>query len=187
MVAIYFIIFGLFIVVIKYLYINREIKVEQALLEKFYVNEEVMKNSDDMVNLDTEWVDNYIAVLKIPKINLEKGLYEISSPNNNVDKNIQILEGSSMPDVENSNLILASHSGNSLVSYFNNLSKLEVLDEVIIIYKGAEYKYTVINFYLVKKTGKLEIIRNSGKNTLTLITCYGDDLQIVFICELKKY
>ena len=37
---------------------------------------------------------DYIAVIKIPKINLEKGLYDVNDINNNVDKNIQILKSS---------------------------------------------------------------------------------------------
>ena len=51
---------------------------------------------------------NYIATIKIPKINLEKGLVEPSSDLNNIKYGIQILKDSSMPNKEKSNLILAS-------------------------------------------------------------------------------
>ena len=55
---------------------------------------------------------DYIAVLKIPKINLERGLVDRNSYSNNVNYNIQILSNSSMPDEKNGNVILAAHSGN---------------------------------------------------------------------------
>ena len=41
-----------------------------------------------------------------------------------------------------------------------------------------------MNSYKVKKTGQVDIIRNNDKNTLTLITCYGEDKQLIVICEL---
>ena len=41
-----------------------------------------------------------------------------------------------------------------------------------------------MNIYQVEKTGKVDIIRNKEKTTLTLITCSGDNEQLVVICEL---
>ena len=131
--------------------------------------------------------ETYIAVLKIPKIKLEKGLYDLKSANNNVDKNIQIVSGSSMPDIKNSNLILASHSGNAKISYFKNLNKLELNDKVSIDYKGNTYNYSVVNKYEIAKTGQAKIIRNKNTNTLTLITCvHNTDKQLIVICDMDK-
>lgn len=127
---------------------------------------------------------NYIAVLKIDKINLEKGLYEIGNSLNKVDHNIEILSGSNMPDVENGNLVLASHNGYLKESYFRNLYKVEIHDKISVFYDSYEYIYEVINTYKVEKTGTVKVIRNNNKNTLTLITCSGDNEQLVVICEL---
>lgn len=130
---------------------------------------------------------NYIAILKIPKIGLERGLVAKDSYYNNVNRNIKILNESDMPDQENGNVILAAHSGSGRVAFFKNLDKLQIDDTVSIFYKGYEYKYRMINTYDIEKTGTAEITRNAQKSTLTLITCrHNTNKQIVIICELVE-
>lgn len=129
----------------------------------------------------------YIAVLKIPKINLERGLVDPSSYLNNIDYNVQILKNSAMPDQKYGNVMLAAHSGNARVSYFRNLDKLSINDEVSIDYKGHTYTYKVVNIYDIDKTGKAQIFRNKNTNTLTLVTCrHNTEKQIIIICELSN-
>ena len=162
-------------------------KKEQEILDTFYEEQEEIKEiiEDNKEDIEKVKVDsNYIAVLKIDKINLEKGLYEIGNSLNNVDHNIEILSGSNMPDVENGNLVLASHNGYLKESYFRKLYKLEIHDKVSVFYDCYEYVYEVINTYKVEKTGTVKVIRNNNKTTLTLITCSGDTEQLVVICEL---
>ena len=169
-------------------------KQEDVKIEEFFEQQEEIENTDESEIeevKDTEQKtvsckpQNYIAVIKIPKIGLEKGLYSKESSSNNVNKNIQILKEADMPDVESGNFILASHSGNGRISYFRNLYKLNADDEISIFYNGFEYKYKVVNIYDVEKTGTANIVRNAEKNTLTLITCrHNTNKQIVVICEL---
>lgn len=183
---------GISILSFKFYIYYKDVKLEKNILNEFYEEQEVIKeniddlNEDNQVEVKEEIIDttNYVAVLKIPKINLEKGLVAKDSIDNNVEKNIQILNESSMPDKENGNVILAGHNGNGSTSYFRNIYKLSLDDEVSIYYNGYEYKYKVMNSYKVKKTGQVDIIRNNDKNTLTLITCYGEDKQLIVICEL---
>lgn len=171
----------------------RDIK-ESKAIKDFYISEEEYVDVDLKIEESTSTTskvkkekENYIAVLKIPKIKLEKGLYNLKSANNDVDKNIQIVSGSSMPDIKNSNLILASHSGNAKISYFKNLNKLEINDKVSIDYKGKTYNYSVVNKYEIAKTGQAKIIRNKNTNTLTLITCvHNTDKQLIVICDIEK-
>lgn len=160
---------------------------EQKNLDDFYKEQEEIKEiiKDNKEDIEKVKVDsNYIAVLKIDKINLEKGLYEIGNSLNNVDHNIEILSGSNMPNVENGNLVLASHNGYLKESYFRNLYRLEIHDKVSVFYDCYEYVYEVINIYKVEKTGTVKVIRNNNKNTLTLITCSGDNEQLVVVAEL---
>lgn len=160
---------------------------EQKNLDYFYEKQEEIKEiiEDNKEDIEKVKVDsNYIAVLKIDKINLEKGLYEIGNSLNNVDHNIEILSGSNMPDVENGNLVLASHNGYLKESYFRNLYKVEIHDKISVFYDSYEYIYEVINTYKVEKTGTVKVIRNNNKNTLTLITCSGDNEQLVVVAEL---
>lgn len=128
----------------------------------------------------------YIGVLEIPKIGLKRGFLDINSKYNNVSRNITVIESSRMPDQENGNLILAAHSGNCYVCFFNKLWKLSTGDSAIVTYNDIRYTYNIVDIYNVSKTGTVEIKRNTSKNTLTLITCThnSDTEQTVYILEL---
>ena len=128
---------------------------------------------------------NYIGILEIPNINLKQGFLDINSKYNHVDYNIAIIQTSTYPDVDKGNFILASHSGNSYISYFRNLYKLGVGDQAYIYYNNIKYTYQIVNIYNVEKTGKVAIYRNSNATCLTLITCTkdSDTEQTVYILE----
>lgn len=180
----------------KYLYNFIQDKKEEQLIDTFYeeqeeieedTNEDVEEDTTPEVTSTNPSTVNYIAVIKIPKLGLEKGLCSKGSYCNNVNRNIQILNESDYPDKEKGNVMLAGHSGNGRVSYFKNLYKLTTNDEVNIFYNGSEYKYKVVNMYDVEKTGTANIVRNAEKNTLTLITCrHNTNKQIIVICELVE-
>jgi len=165
-------------------------KKESNALSNFYIQEEkkndtiqVQNNKENRMTSNLE----YIAVLKIPKIKLEKGLVAKDSKYNNIDYGIKILKESDSPDVINGNVILAAHSGTADISYFNNLDKLKTNDEVLILYNGKTYQYKIVNIYDIDKTGKAKINRNNNKSTITLITCRnGTNKQIVLIGELQN-
>ncbi len=167
---------------------------EEDALKTFYIEEEQINNEVEQLEepIKKEEVKEqrkieYIAVLKIPKINLERGLVDPSSYLNNIDYNVQILKNSAMPDQKYGNVMLAAHSGNARVSYFRNLDKLSINDEVSIDYKGHTYTYKVVNIYDIDKTGKAQIFRNKNTNTLTLVTCrHNTEKQIIIICELSN-
>ena len=178
---------------------------EEKSLEQFYIKEEQIIDKNDKTTSDevekenkTKVKYNYIAVLKIPKINLEKGLVEKSSKYNNINYGVQIkynninygvqiLKESDSPDVINGNVILAAHSGTANISYFRNLDKLDLGDDAIIYYQGNTYNYKVVKKYDADKTGKINIKRDRNTSTLTLITCrHNTDKQIVIILELQN-
>ena len=162
---------------------------EDLAIEEFYHEEEteeiIEEIKDEPKEINKEERINYIAVLKIPKIKLVRGLVDRNSYQNNIKYNVQILKDSSMPDEAKGNVILAAHSGNARISYFRNLDKLAIGDDVSIEYKSVTYNYKVVDIYLIDKTGTAEIIRNKDKNTLTLITCkHNTNKQIIVIAEL---
>ncbi len=128
----------------------------------------------------------YVGYLNIPKINLQRGFTDINSKYNKVSKNIYVHPSSSYPDKVNGNLILASHSGTSSISFFKNLYKLELNDDVYVNYNNKDYHYKVTDIYTDVKDGDIGIRRNKNKTTLTLITCTKNDktTQTVYICEL---
>ena len=135
-----------------------------------------------------EVTNNYIGYLTIPKINLKKGFLDKRSPDNDVEKNILVVEGSSYPTKEKGNLILAGHSGTGWKAFFNDLYKLNKGDKAIVTYKGKTYTYKITNIYTQPKVGKIAIYRNYDKTTLTLITCTNHDstTQTIYIAELES-
>ena len=149
---------------------------EETIQEEVFV--EVENKNVDETNYD------YIAVLEIPKINLKRGLSQ-DKYYNNVNRNVEILKGSTMPNISKGNFILAGHSGSGRVAYFRNLNKLTIGDISYIYYGGIKYTYKVNNIYDIEKTGTATITRDLNKTTLTMINCrHNTNKQIVIISEL---
>jgi len=163
--------------------INEEDIVENSITEE--ENNAVQTEQDNNITENKTDFEPYIGILKIPKINLERGFYDKGSSLNNVDRNILFHSNSSYPDEANGNVILASHSGTSSISYFKKLYQLEKDDLAYITYKGNTYTYKVINIYYEEKDGNVAIYRDKSKTILTLITCTKDDStkQTVYILE----
>ena len=154
--------------------------------DKKVVNEEIKNEGAIKIEkVKNVRSDDYLGIIEIPKINLQKRLYDINSYQNDVNKNIEILDSSDMPNVLGGNLILAAHNGNTSVGYFRNLHKLKLGDEVNISYNDVNYTYEITKIYDVLKTGKVNIKRDKSKTTITLITCLGNDRQLVVIGYLK--
>lgn len=168
------------------------------LLEQEIVISEELDEVDDEVPTTTVAVtnpssnedrrDNYIGYLEVPDVNIKRGFVALDSKYNSVGYNVMLIEGSEMPDVKNGNLILAAHRGNSSVSFFDKLYKLNMGAEASVTYNSKKYTYKLKYVYTVPKVGKITISRNGDINTLTLITCTRDDkkTQTVFVFELES-
>ncbi len=184
---------GISLITIKYIVDINESNLEEESLNTFYdkqiieeviIDEETNEILEEPAEKNNQSVINYIAVIKIPKINLEKGLVAKDNYLNNVNKNIEILDESDMPDTEKGNFILASHSGYGSSAYFKNLHKLNQDDKITIYYNQTQYEYKVVNMYHIEKNGTAHIVRNQHKDTLTLITCVtGEEKQLIVIAE----
>ena len=169
-------------------------KIEEKSIEKYFEIEEETsivgesKEEHPIIKKDDEI---YIGVLEIPKINLKKGLVDKTSPKNNVNKNIYLLKETILPDEQAiSHILLAAHSGNSYVSFFKNLRKLEITDKVYFYYKGMKYIYEIFDKYEIEKTGVAKL-NQTNMSDITLITCIsGTNKQIIYIAKLideEKY
>ena len=189
--------FGLFLISYNYLVAKKE-KIYSTMNLLLY-EDETPKNieepkeeepvPDRLANIgeeDKSITYNYIGTLEIKKLRLKRGFLDINSPYNNVNKNVTLIENSTMPDVVNGNLILAAHSGNCWVCYFDKLYTLSPGDKASVNYKGYAYHYELKNVYNVPKTGTVEVKRDPTKTVLTLITCThnSDTEQTVYIFEL---
>ena len=151
------------------------------------ITEETEGQTEQPEESDT-YTDEYIGYLTIPQINLNKGFVDKRSSENDVEKNIMVIEGSTYPDVERGNFILAGHSGTGWKAFFNELYRLNIGDEAYITYKRKKYTYKFTNIYKQQKTGKIAIYRNYNKTTLTLVTCTNNDetTKTIYIAELEK-
>ena len=125
--------------------------------------------------------DSYMLI-SIPKIKLKANIYDINDSMNDVDKGIELLT-SDTPDMDNSKVVLASHSGNSKISYFKKLNKIKKGTNIYIKYDGVVYKYKLAKKYSIKKNGTAKIVTKKNKRSLALITCdkKNKKKQIVFI------
>ena len=158
---------------------------------------EVSKDSVDVPDVEnvnkgdnnTEYVvdySKYLGVLEIPKIGLKRGFYGTDNRYNSIQYNVTMVNGSTLPDVPNGNLILTAHSGDAYISYFAYLWRLGVGDSAFVTYNGVQYQYQIVNIYNVEKTGVVTIHRNTERTTLTMITCTKDNdhSQTIYIAEL---
>lgn len=154
----------------------------EVVEEKNNKKEETGSKND----ITNEVNETYIGYLSIPKINLKKGFFREDSKENDVEKNIYIVKGSSYPDVEKGNFIIAAHSGTGWKAFFNDLYKLVIGDKVVVTYNEKEYTYIIKKIYEQEKTGTIAIYRNYNETTLTLVTCTNNDskTQTVYIAEL---
>ena len=117
----------------------------------------------------------------IEKIDLNQDIYSYNE--SSVDENIIYLKET---NVKKDFFILAAHSGNSNISYFRNLNKLKINDELKIIFNNRSLKFKVDNIYYVRKTGKI-ILPVDSKDVLYLTTCdkYNKNKQLIVKCVKK--
>ncbi len=138
------------------------------------------------LDIQFPFLEESIATLEIPAISLKQQLYDKNNEKNNLDERLIFLKSSSTPEEEKGNVIIAGHSGLGDVAYFKNLYKLKLGDTILFTYYNKNYIYQVVDMYKVPKTGQVEVIRDSNKKTITLITCFGNKEQLVVIGEQKK-
>jgi len=150
------------------------------------LEKDIIKYRNNIVT-KIDYHSNYYAILDIPKINLKRELYSICDENNDINKNILVHEKSIFPDSDNSNIILASHSGSGSIAYFKNLYKLKTNDKIYLYYNDYLYEYKIIKIEYQQKTGKLLVNNYKGK-MITLITCTknSNKLQTIYYAKLNN-
>ena len=166
---------------------EKEVKEDKLVQEFIDKNDDVKtttKNEEEKQEKHIE--ENYLMVVEIPKINLRKGIYNINSKNNTVNKNIQIMKESDMPNKDKGMLVLAGHNGNSRVSYFDRLNELNKEDKVYIYYANNIYTYEISNMYEAEKNGTITVKKEREKTVIVLISCKKNtkDKQLVYIGNL---
>lgn len=151
-----------------------------------------INNSKSIINIQNKFgikpQKNYVGQLIINKVGINNYIYDVNDKNNNVNSNVQLLKKSTFPvDNTNSSIFLAAHSGNSNISYFDNLDKLDKDDEIVFLYSNYKLTYKVKNIFTQIKDGTIEI-NQVFSNQLVLTTCdpNSNNLQLIIICDLDK-
>ena len=196
-IGILIIIFSWFLYGCYYIYISNPKTDDDKIINKInnqnnqeiLIDKEVDQDEEIIIEVpkETEYY-NYIGILEIPKINLKKMFFDIDDINNDVNKNIQVLKNSIMPNEENSILAIASHAGNGWNAFFKNLYKLELDDDIYVYYDSVKYSYKVINIYNDEKNGTISINKSNKDSLLVLTTCNLTDRtkQRVVIAKMVK-
>ena len=139
-----------------------------TLLSKSVYDDYVYANKYDVVynyinKIETEDTKKLNGVLEIPSIHLKTGIVS------NVDEGLVFV----------TDRLIAGHSGNCKVFYFDNLDKLELGDNVYLyIDKETEYKVDSI-----KEVDKTRVYINGDLN---LITCKKSDRDRRLLISLVK-
>lgn len=129
----------------------------------------------------------YVGRIKIPKIRLDRGFLKYGQSGNNVNQNVAVLGGSSYPSTENSNLILASHSGSGWNAWFNNLDRLKKGDYAYIHYGGKKYKYQLFKVYSDRKRDRrINTYYYGDGKYLTLVTCKKPDYRTFYLVSVFR-
>jgi len=145
----------------------------------------LINNKVPTKHISNKKIDNNNYLI-IEKLNLKQPFYNINSENNTIEKNIEILKESIMPDKKNSIVFIAAHSGEGEIAYFNNLIDLDINDELILYYNNYYYKYNIIEKYEEDKNGYIDVDKTT-QDQLVLTTChpYKKNKQLV-INAIKK-
>ena len=139
-----------------------------TILSKSVYDDYIYANKYDVVynyinKIDTEETKKLNGVLKIPSINLKTGIVS------NVDEGLVFV----------TDKLIAGHSGNCKVCYFDDLDKLELGDNVY-LYIDEETEYKVDS---IKEVDKSRVYINGDLN---LITCKKTDRDRRLLISLVK-
>ena len=172
---------------------NNQKNISENTVVKEEKAQQVMETKDDIII--HKKVENVIDILEepimklvIPKLNISNNIYEKNSNENNIDKNVVIMNESTLPSDAFGNIILGGHSGTGKYAYFKDFDKLELNDLIYLHYNNKEYKYKIINIHKDIKDGKITVTTVQNRSLITLFTCNPNDKKtyLIVIGELIK-
>lgn len=146
-------------------YINKN-EVEKA--EKNFINKLSDTENKEEVYEQIESGDE-IGKIIIPSLNIERIIVE-GTDDAYIKHNIGHFEGTSMPG-EEGNFAIAGHSNTIYNNVFNNIDKLNIGDEIVVIALNGEFKYKVRESFVVEPENTTVLNSFIGKKEITIVTC----------------
>ena len=184
--------------------LQEESKEEDSPLNKLYsdmkaYNEKIYK--DKQSDLKDPWsyeqssfdltkygVDNnIIGYIIVPHMEIELPIY-LGANSDNMAKGAVHMSQTSIGG-ENTNCVIAAHRGYKGIPMFCDIEIMEIGDEVIIKNLWETLKYRVSNIKIINPSDSQEVLIQSGKDMVTLITCHPytkNYKRYVVYCEREK-
>lgn len=130
--------------------------------------------------------NDIILFLEIERLNLIRPVFPLDHVKNNVDENVTLLAGSVPSDAGYEILLLAAHSGDDIVAYFNELNQLQIGDILKIHTNDSTFIYLINEIWEEDRNGFIHVKKYLNKQ-LILTTCStdNDNMQLV-ISALEK-
>jgi len=119
-------------------------------------------------------LENNDVVLSIKKIGIERQVVFTNDIMSTMKNDIALYHTSSYPGEEGTTILLA-HSGNVSYAFFKDLDKLDLADEIVILYGGVCYKYKVNEIKIVNEESVKFLENNKKGSSVVLITCKKGD------------
>ena len=186
--------------------LQEESKEEDSPLNKLYsdmkaYNEKIYK--DKQSDLKDPWSyeqssfdltkygveNNIIGYIIVPHMEIELPIY-LGANSDNMAKGAVHMSQTSLPiGGENTNCVIAAHRGYKGIPMFCDIEIMEIGDEVIIKNLWETLKYRVSNIKIINPSDSLEVLIQSGKDMVTLITCHPytkNYKRYVVYCEREK-
>ena len=186
--------------------LQEESKEEDSPLNKLYsdmkaYNEKIYK--DKQSDLKDPWSyeqssfdlkkygveNNIIGYIIVPHMEIELPIY-LGANSDNMAKGAVHMSQTSLPiGGENTNCVIAAHRGYKGIPMFCDIEIMEIGDEVIIKNLWETLKYRVSNIKIINPSDSQEVLIQSGKDMVTLITCHPytkNYKRYVVYCEREK-
>jgi len=147
-------------------YINyKTTKINQAFVNEY---KESIKNLES--RKDEYQIGDVIGVLNIPKICLEVAMKR-GITNEILKNSVGHFENTAMPG-EYGNFSVAGHRAYTSNKFFSDLDKVQIGDELIVLFENETYKY-IVNSIEIVTPDKVEVVdsTDNSKKEITLVTC----------------
>ena len=133
--------------------------------------------------------NNIIGYIIVPHMEIELPIY-LGANSDNMAKGAVHMSQTSLPiGGENTNCVIAAHRGYKGIPMFCDIEIMEIGDEVIIKNLWETLKYRVSNIKIINPSDSQEVLIQSGKDMVTLITCHPytkNYKRYVVYCEREK-
>ena len=113
-----------------------------------------------------------VGYISIPAMEVELPLY-LGASSENMTKGAVVLGQTSLPiGGANTNCVIAAHRGYQGIPYFREIERLQVGDTVEVTTFWDTMCYQVIGWQIVPSDSVDQILIQSGKDMITLLTCH---------------